>query len=248
MSARATNDDAPRGRLSAVFLDAGGTLLTEEPPRVEIYRGAAARRGIEVSAPYLRDLMYRTHAELPRSLGEHFRYSQGWFRTFIARIFRDHLGLASRELGSLEDELFTRFADPRTFRLFPGAIELARDLRARGLRVGVLSNWSESLPGVLAGLGLDRELDFVLVSAVERCEKPEPEIFQRALARAGVDAAHALHAGDDLVRDVQGARAVGILPVLVRSERGAASTPDTDDGTARVADLIELKQWILERL
>jgi len=244
MPARATNDDAHRAHLAAVFLDAGGTLLTESPPRVEIYREAAARRGIDVSAPYLRDLMYRTHAELPRSAGEHFRYSQGWFRTFIARIFRDHLGLPSRELGALENELFTRFADPRTFRLFPGAIELAHDLRARGLVVGVVSNWSETLPGVLDGLGLGRELDFVLVSSLERCEKPEPEFFRRALARAGVEASRALHAGNDRERDVQGARAVGILPVLVLDEPNAPA----DDGTARVGDLIELKQWILARL
>jgi putative hydrolase of the HAD superfamily len=247
MPNRATIDGAARARLAAVFLDAGGTLLTEEPPRVEIYREAAARRGIDVSAPYLRELMYRTHAELPRSLGEHFRYSQGWFRTFMARIFRDHLGLPTRELEGLENELFSRFADPRTFRLFPGAIELARELRGRGLKVAVVSNWSESLPGVLDGLGLGRELDFVLVSALEHCEKPEPEFFRRALARAGVDASRALHAGNDRERDVQGARAVGILPVLVQGERGAADTAELPGGTARVADLFELKQWILER-
>ena len=244
MPAPESIDDARGRRIVAVFFDAGGTLLREEPPRVEIYREAAARRGIDVPAPYLRDLMYRTHAELPRSIGEHFRYSHGWFRTFITRIFRDHLGCPTSALEAIQNELLTRFADPRTFRLLPGAADLVRELHDRGVVVGVVSNWSESLPALLDGLGLTKHLDFVLVSAIEHCEKPEPEIFLRALAKAGVEASQALHVGDDRERDVQGARTVGILPVLVRC------APATEHGhdTHEFDDLIELRPWILERL
>jgi REG-2-like HAD superfamily hydrolase len=246
MHAHAANRDVQPTPISAVFLDAGGTLLTEEPTRVEIYREIAARRGIDVPPSYLRELMYRTHAELPLSIGEHFRYSHGWFRTFIARIYRDHLGCPSKYLETLENELFARFSDPRTFRLFPGARELVRELRGRGVVVGVVSNWSETLPELTAALGL--EFDFVLASAIERCEKPSPEIFQRALARAGVDASRTVHAGDDFARDVQGARAVGILPVLVGAKLDSTAGHADDDNTLRVDDLIALKAWILARL
>ena len=102
----------------------------------------------------------------------------------------------------------------------------------------MVSNWSPALPGLLEGLGLGPHLDFVVVSACEGCEKPEPEIFERALARAGVPAAAALHAGDDVGKDVHGARSVGILPVLV----GPAALPPGET-CARVEDL-----WALARL
>ena len=191
----------------------------------------------------MRTEMYRTHGELGRSEDGHFRYSRGWFERFIERVFCGRLGLAPALLPGVVEGLFARFSDPRTFRLLPGADELVASLRGRGLRVGVVSNWSEALPGLLEGLGLGARLDFVVVSALEGCEKPEVEIFQRALARAGVPAAEALHAGDDPVKDVQGARAAGILPVLV----GPASPPP-EASCARVDDLFALERLIVEAL
>jgi len=233
----------PDPPLRAVFLDAGGTLIRELPSRAEIYARAALARGREIPPPTMRQLMYRTHAELPRSLGGHFRYSQGWFRAFIGRIFGERLGLGAREVREVQEELLARFADPATFALQPGAAELIAFLRGRGLVLGVVSNWGEPLPGILRGLGIGERLDFVLASAVERCEKPEPEIFARALALAGVEPAEALHAGDDPLKDVQGARALGILPVLV-----AAQDSENLPTVERVHDLEELQRWIEGRL
>lgn len=229
--------------IKAVLLDVGGTLLRESPTRVEIYAEAAQRRGIDVNRRSMRSHMYRVLGELPRSLGADFRYSEGWFREAIARIFVRDLGLPCAELPALQKELLERFADPRTFHLFPGALELCEHLRARGLRLGVVSNWSEALPGILAGLGLLERIDFALVSACERTEKPEAEIFARALARAGAQAPEALHAGNDPVQDVAGARALGLQAVLVdhHDQRAAADVPT-------VHSLGELERWITARL
>jgi putative hydrolase of the HAD superfamily len=229
--------------LRAVFLDAGGTLVREIPSRAEIYAGAALARGRNVPAPAMRELMYRTHDEMPRSLDGHFRYSQGWFRVFIERIFGERLGLGAREVREVQEELLARFADPATFALQPGAGELLGFLRERGLVTGVISNWGEPLAGILRGLGIGESLDFVLASAVERCEKPEPEIFARALALARVEPAEAVHAGNDPRKDVQGPRALGILPVLV-----AAQDSESLPGVERVRDLEELQRWIEARL
>lgn len=233
----------PTPELRGLLLDAGGTLLVEQPSRAEIYREIALARGLDAALARVQVCMRRAHAALPREIGAHFRYSEGWFATFIERVFVDGLGLEPGALAQVRGELFARFASPATFRLLPGALELVRAAKAHGLRVGVVSNWSERLPELLAGLGLGRELDFVVVSALERCEKPQARIFEIALARAGVAAEAAVHAGDDLARDVQGARAVGILPIHVERCAGAAATAHV-----RVHDLDELKRWILARL
>lgn len=209
--------------LQAVFIDAGNTLLYEKPSRFEIYAQAARRRGLDVASDRMRELMHRAHRELPREIDGAFRYSEGWFSSYLCTIFHEHLGLSRSDLPALSEEIFGRFADPATFALFPGAIELLEGLRRRDLRVGIVSNWSQRLPGILEGVGVSQRVDFVLASAIERVEKPSPEIFHRACARAGVRPGDALHAGDHLEKDVAGALGAGLLAVHVDHEALAAS-------------------------
>ena len=107
--------------------------------------------------------------------------------------------------------------------------------RARGLRLVVVSNWDVSLHDVLDRLGLSAMLDGVLTSAQAGARKPSPVIFERALGIPGVSATEAVHVGDSLDEDVEGARAAGIEPVLVRRAGGPAP-----DGVQTIANLGEL--------
>lgn len=225
-----------------MFLDAGGTLLHESPSRYAIYAELAQANGARCSQERMRQVMQAAHDELPRELGAHFRYSRGWFEAFIERVFVGQLGLAEHDHLAVRRELLERFENPASFRLFPGALELVRSVRGLGLRVGVVSNWSETLPVLLEGLGLARELDFCVVSALERCEKPERAIFELALARAGANPDEAAHVGDCPERDVRGAKALGILAALI--DRSGAHAQSDADRTC--ADLFEVERWIRE--
>lgn len=227
-------------RLSAVFLDAGGTLLCERSSRAALYSEAAREAGLDIGEVEMRERMYRIHDSLPRRLGKHFRYSHGWFEAYIEALFVGGLGLAPQRLPALAEGLFERFSDARNFRLMPGAMQLVEHLSRRGLCVAVVSNWSEALPGLLEGLGLGPYLRFSVVSSLEGCEKPEREIFERALERAGADPSATLHAGNDVERDVRGARAAGILPVLV------SRVVPTSESCERVDDLAGLERLIQE--
>lgn len=232
--------------LRAVFLDVGNTLVHEVPSRFEIYARAARRRGVDIETDAMNALMRRAHAELPRELDGAFRYSDPWFEAYVRRIFTDHLGLPRGELPALLTELFATFEDPATFGLYAGARELIADARARGLAVGVISNWSARLPRVLAGLGLEDAFDVVLCSALARMEKPQPEIFHAALDALGVAPDEALHAGDHRKLDVEAAQAVGLEGVLVDHARRFADDPGP--GCPCVASLPELRAYILERV
>ncbi len=225
--------------VKAVFIDVGNTLLYEKPSRFEIYAEGARRRGLAITTEEMRDLMRDAHRQLPQVVDGSFRYTEGWFAAYMLRIFHQSLGIAKSEMPGLTEELFARFSSPGTFVLFPGAIELLEDLRRLRLKIGLVSNWSARLPSLLDRLDLARRVDFVLCSAIERTEKPERAIFQRALARAGVAAHSALHAGDDMEKDVEGARRAGIEPVLVDhsgTRRGAAERT--------VRDLPELSRLV----
>ena len=221
--------------LKAVFIDVGNTLLYEKPSRFEIYAEGARRRAVELDEARMRDLMHRAHRELPVQIGGAYRYSDPWFSAYIERIFHDYLGLERGELEAIRGELFGRFSEPETFAMFPGAFELLDGLRARGLKLGLVSNWSARLPVLLERLQLAQRVDFVLCSAIERLEKPDPLIFEKALQLAGVRADESLHAGDDYEKDVLGAQRVGIRAVLVDHARRADASR-----APRVSSLAEL--------
>jgi len=231
--------------LAAVLLDFGGTLVREVPSRAEIHAEEARRAGLALSAEEMRASLERAHAALPREIEGAFRYSEAWFRAFQWRVFVVEHGLPPERFEALSARLFARFESTRTFELHPGARELLAALRARGLRLGLVSNWSARLQRLLAALGLAPAFDFVLCSATERLEKPERALFTRATARAGAPPEDCLHAGDRLDLDVQGALAAGLSAVLV-DHAGLAGPPERAVCPV-VASLAELQDLILAR-
>ena len=68
---------------------------------------------------------------------------------------------------------------------------------------------------LVSQLGLAGLFDITVRSADVGAAKPDPAIFRAALSRAGVEPHEAVHVGDQISSDIQGARAVGIRPVLV---------------------------------
>ena len=94
------------------------------------------------------------------------------------------------------------------FEAFDDAAPVLIELGARGLRRVVVSNWDCSLRDVLGDLGLD--VDAVVTSAEVGASKPDRRVFEAALAAARCEAGEALHVGDSVTADVEGARAAGI--------------------------------------
>jgi FMN phosphatase YigB (HAD superfamily) len=95
------------------------------------------------------------------------------------------------------------------FRPAGGAVEAVGVLRARELKLAVVSNWDCSLPERLETLGLLGLFDAVVTSAEAGVPKPDPGPFQLALERLGTAPARALHIGDE-PSDEQGAGAAGM--------------------------------------
>ena len=233
--------------LKAVFLDLGDTLVTERTGRASVYAAVARAHGLAAREVEVAAAMARVHRELPQRLaGGAFRYSDAWFRVFQERVFAG-FELPTARFEALSRELFAAFEDAPTFRLHEGAQELCAELRALGvgLVLGLLSNWSTRLPRLLAALGIAGHFDHVLGSAELELEKPDPALFRLALARAGVAPAQALHAGDRLELDVQGAIAVGMQAILVDHAglHDPAALP-----CPRVQSLPELRDRILSGL
>ena len=102
------------------------------------------------------------------------------------------------------------------FRTFDDVVPALRELRERGLRLVVVSNWDCSLPEWLDRAGIGELVDGTVSSAVVGESKPAPAVFEAGLRLAGCDAAEALFVGDSVENDVLGARAAGLRAVLVQ--------------------------------
>lgn len=86
-----------------------------------------------------------------------------------------------------------------------------RDM-GNGPKLAVVSNTDDRMHLVLAELGLSKYFDFILTSYETGFEKPEPEIFHKALERASLKTPQAAyHIGDGLNTDILGAHKVLIF-------------------------------------
>ena len=102
------------------------------------------------------------------------------------------------------------------FELYDDALPALAAVRARGLRVGLLSNTARDLDEFVRHHGL--EVDAVLTSRTHGKTKPHETIFRRMLELLAVEPDEAMMIGDTLEDDVNGARAVGMRAVLVDRE------------------------------
>jgi putative hydrolase of the HAD superfamily len=144
--------------------------------------------------------------------------------------------------GSVSREVFARlaahFRDPASWAIYEDVLPTLEALNAQGLLLAVVSNWDSYLPKLLEGLELLEHFQTISVSAIEETGKPQPEIFRRTCERLGVAAAEALHVGDSLSEDYQGARAAGLSALLLdRQERHA-------EVRERIRTLTELPQLL----
>jgi putative hydrolase of the HAD superfamily len=231
--------------IRAVLLDAGGTLLAADPPVDHVYRDAFARHGVEATADDVHGAVHATWREVDaaRERGEE-RWKgtggeAGFWRRFVAAVF---VRVGGGEMPEpLLAHLIAHFREELHWTLYPEVPEVLAALRARRIKLVVVSNWDSSLPSLLARLGVRDSFDDVIVSAAVGVSKPDRGIFDEAVRRAGVAAGAALHVGDSLADDYHGARAAGLHALLVDR---AGSAPE---GSEAIRSLSELPPWLLAR-
>jgi 2-haloacid dehalogenase len=113
------------------------------------------------------------------------------------------------EHGDLMDGYFERFGETIRERI-AGSWQIAAELRARGVRLWALTNFSaDTWPEALRlHPDLDAVFEGIVVSGHEGMVKPERAIFDILCARAGVGP-EACFLTDDSAANVAGARAAG---------------------------------------
>jgi putative hydrolase of the HAD superfamily len=226
-----------RRRRRALLIDAMGTLVALQPPAPRLRHELHSRYGIELgvreagAALAAEIAYYRSHMGEGRDATTLHALRLGCVRALAAALPRS----AALD-GVAETDLLDVLLASLRFDAFADAREALLAVRARGVRVVVVSNWDVSVLEVLELTGLAPLLDGAVCSAVVGAAKPEPAIFEQALAIAGVAAPEALHVGDSPTEDVLGALAAGIEPVLIDRTGAGARLP----GVRTITGLHEL--------
>ncbi len=199
-------------RYDAVFLDVDGTLLwvdLDVEGYVEQLSSYATNGAVTVdraSGP--------VWAGLRRHIKENVAY-----RTpdDLAGFKRRNVQMTASELGiTAPDEVLERVAERTiSFNPYPESEAVLRELSETGVGMYVLSNWDVELVEVLDGLDWMRYFDGIVVSAVSGVEKPDRKLFEEALELAEVDRERAIHVGNDLDTDLEGAQGAGMDVVIV---------------------------------
>jgi putative hydrolase of the HAD superfamily len=204
--------------VEAVFLDVGGVLHLPDHRRIlEAFR----RVGVEVDPDLLDRAHYAGVAALSRWPAGEGSEKEIRIWTAYQVAYARELGVPPERLVQAVDELDAAFAARGIWsRHAPGSLDALRRLGETGVALAIVSNSDGSLEARLAdegmcqvGPGAGVPMAVVVDSGAAGVAKPDPAIFRIALEATGVDPARAVHVGDTVGADVDGARAAGVQPL-----------------------------------
>ena len=230
--------------VKAVFFDLYHTLVRYEPPRENLQAEVLSEFGIDVAPEVLRwplvaadEFIYQELAHAPLSKRSKEDKMALWMQ--YQRVLLKEAGIPADEklilgvLGRMQQVKMKLV-------LFDDVAPVLATLRDRGLILGLISNIDHDIVPLLEELGLPSFLSIIVTSLDAGFTKPQPEIFQEALRRAGVQATEAMYIGDQYQVDVAGAHNAGMKGVLL--DRGDYFAKVTD--CPRIQSLAQLVEHL----
>jgi HAD superfamily hydrolase (TIGR01549 family) len=233
-------------------LDAGFTILSPRRTLADALSGVLAEGGHAITENEMRaaweeaDRWFWDEYHRPGNdtWTDDERINDYWRR--YHEVMLDRLGVEARR-EMLDRILASQFASD-SWEPYPDVEPMLSAVRELGgVRIGIVSDWGSNLRGILAELGLDRHLDFVLPSGAVGIAKPNPDFYRLALDRVGVDPADGLMVGDSYRADIQGAWSAGMDAVWLDRHEGMSITPADEPAPTdvrRVRSLDELPEIV----
>jgi putative hydrolase of the HAD superfamily len=236
---------AQLARPEAVFLDVGDTLIRAHPSWAGVYRMGLSEFGIDVGEKDIeRALLEETKTgwwlmEEPFEPTEAESYARvkAFDVAVLARL--GQTDLPDDAIRSIE----AAFARRAAWYVYPDVVPAIQAMRDAGLRLGIISNFVWGGTELIHDLELAGHFDSLTISARVGFQKPHRGIFEHALGALAADPSRSIHVGDSYNADVQGARRVGIAPVMIdRNGRDPAQirAEHDDPDLLVVSDLLEL--------
>jgi putative hydrolase of the HAD superfamily len=223
----------------AVFFDVDFTLIYPGPTfQGEGYAQFCRKYGVDVDPARFSAAVTAASAILDEEQ-DHI-YHPDIFVRYTQRIIEE-MGGTGEHLETIAREVYGEWAACQHFFLYDDVTAVLRQLAARGMKLGLISNSHRCL----ASFQQHFELNGLIAGAVSSAEhgymKPHSSIFEAAMKLVDVRADESVMVGDSLSCDIEGARRVGMRGVLVhRGDEGAVDAGDVPV----IRDLTELPRLL----
>ncbi len=245
--------------IRGLIFDLNGTvidILTDEGD-VTAYRTVSnflLYHGIYIAPEELREFYFSSNRKQRRDSAEEYPEFD------VVKIFRRLLrhyppasgalsGNERHKLALVLSELF-RAATLLQLRLYPGVKEILSALQTKYRLAAVSDGQSCWARAEAAAAGLGEYFDPLIVSGDLGFRKPDRRMFEAALREMKLSAGEVLFIGNDMFRDVWGAKKLGIRTVFFRSNQGDQQYPDTEPDYIiyRFSELPEAIEFLSRRM
>jgi putative hydrolase of the HAD superfamily len=208
-----------------IFLDAVGTLFGVQGSVGEAYARIAGQCGVTCDAPAVDQAFFAafkaaTPMAFPDSEPTDVPHQEYLWWEAIARQTFDQVGLLT-QFANFEDffaKLYAYFATAEPWFVYPDTLSSLDRWRAKGIELGVLSNFDSRIYSVLEALNLADYFQSVTISTEVGAPKPDPLIFATALQKHHCTAKDAWHVGDSYKEDYEGATAAGLKGIWLNRQ------------------------------
>jgi putative hydrolase of the HAD superfamily len=199
--------------LKAIFFDAAGTLF--HLPRGVGYHYALVGEeiGLKLDSRQLdrafnsawNAMPWRESIDGPREDDD-----KGWWRQLVDLVVNEVApSLNELDRDNFFEIAYEHFAEAGVWELYPEVLEVLEKLSPR-FQLVVISNFDGRLRMILDQLGVSKFFKHVFLSSELGADKPDSEIFRRALNLIHLESSEVLHVGDDPERDWKAATGAGL--------------------------------------
>ena len=199
--------------IKAIFFDALGTLFCLTKTVGDHYAAVGAQIGLKLDADKLDRAFVSAGNHMPKRTatdGPRENDDKHWWRELV-NVVLDQVSPSLNELDrdNFFEVAYEHFAEASVWVLYPEVPGVLEKLQPR-FQLAVVSNFDGRLRFILEHLGISKFFTNVFVSSEVGADKPDPEIYRRALNLMHLEPSEVLYVGDDPERDWEAASVAGL--------------------------------------
>ncbi|HEY4258258.1 MAG TPA: HAD-IA family hydrolase [Candidatus Udaeobacter sp.] len=202
------------GSLKAIFFDAVGTLFYLNGTVGDHYALVGSEVGLDLDARQLERAFHAAWKKMPQRAAidaPREKDDKGWWRDLVDLILEQVTpSLSEFDRDNFFEVAYEHFAEADVWQLYPEVPDVLEQLQPR-FQLTVISNFDGRLRLILEHLGISKFFTHIFVSSEIGADKPDPEIYRRALKFIDLKPNEILHVGNDPERDWEAASAAGLL-------------------------------------
>ena len=199
--------------IKAILFDALGTLFYLTRTVGDHYAAVGAEIGLKLDADKLDRAFVSAGNHMPKRTatdGPRENDDKHWWRELVDLVLDQAApSLSKFDRDNFFEIAYEHFAESGVWELYPEVPGVLEQLQPR-FQLAVISNFDGRLRFILQHLGISRFFTHIFISSEIGADKPDPEIFRRALNLIDLKPDEVLHVGDDPQRDWKAASAAGL--------------------------------------